>query len=655
MADFLFMAGLVGWFGLIGWLPAILLPAAHVPGRVLAAPVLGVALLSVLANILYLWDVPAWDIFLVGSALAACGLLAALAVPPGRLDRTAAAPAAIAVATALLLLLPKWTGGPQFAVFQGNIWDQLSYLAGSVAYYHLSHDELMAAGHAMPPANDFILFAGSNLGERPAVSIAHAAASFLAGSPPTSTAYVFEAFIQLLSFFAFAFTLTALGGRRLLAATAGAAPLALGFFLQYVFDIDAWSELAGLPVVLLAGSLALVVLDPRQAESRLGQDVRLGVLVALAAAGGLYLYPECVPIYAATIGAATLICWRGRGARPLVLVAAAALGVALTLPCWDGTTAVLFRQIHSAVTRTNDWYLYFQRYLMPLDLSQHFADAHKRGQVLHLDPWQLALFVPIDLVTGLFGLYFLQPPPALPLAVRVLWRLAVLAAMAALLLPAARALLASLRRGFDERGSRLALWALLALPTPLPLVALGKLWAAGKAISMIGPFLFLVAAAPLLIAAPAERPGGSPRRRLRQLPALAFLLAQLGFGIARPIAATHPDGIHFASPPYPSVQVAKYKTALSWDLAAHDDELSHCRRIAVDVESPFLDRYVELYLTDLAAVWWSLRPLNGYFGVGDELGLQPPRGVADCLVTDRPLAAALAAAAPGERVISLSR
>ena len=111
MADLLFMAGLVVWFGLIGWLPAILLPAARVPGRVLAAPVLGFALESVLASILYLCDVPAWDLFLIGSALAACGLLAALAVPPGRPDRSAALTAAIGIATALLLLLPKWTGG----------------------------------------------------------------------------------------------------------------------------------------------------------------------------------------------------------------------------------------------------------------------------------------------------------------------------------------------------------------------------------------------------------------------------------------------------------------------------------------------------------------------------------------------------------------
>ncbi|MFI4988125.1 MAG: hypothetical protein ACHQF3_11860 [Alphaproteobacteria bacterium] len=654
MADFLFMAALVGWFSLIGWLPAALLPAARVPGRALAAPVLGFAAFSVAASVLYRFDVPAWDIFLLGSALAACGLILALIIPPGRPDGSAASAMAIALAAALLLLLPKWTGGPQFAVFQGNVWDQLSYLARSVAYYFFTYDELMAAERTMPLANDFILFAKSELHERPAVSIVHAAASWLSGAPPTFGAYVFMAFLQLLSFFAFAFTLTALGARRPLAAAAAAAPLALGFFLQYVFDINAWSELAGLPVALLAGSLALVLLDPRQAERRLGDDLRLAAVVALVAAGGIYLYPECVPIYAATLGAVTLICWRRRGARPLILIASAALAVALTLPCWDGTMGVLFRQIHSAVSRTNDWYLYYQRYLMPLDLSQAFVEAYKGGQVLHQPLWQLALFVPLDLVTGLFGLYFLQPPPALPLAVRVLWRLVVLAAMVTLFLPALRELLARLRRGLDERASRLALWALLALPAPLPLVVMGKFWAAGKAISMIGPFLFLLAAAPLLIPLPKGVPGAAAGSRWR-LPALLFVLAQLGFGLARPIAAAHPDGIHFAAPPYPSVQVAKYKTALSWDLVAHDDELRHCRRIAVDVENPFLERYVELHLTDLAAVWWSLRPLNGYFGIGSDLGLQPPRGVPDCLVTDRPLAEALAGAVPGERVISLAR
>ena len=137
------------------------------------------------------------------------------------------------------------------------------------------------------------------------------------------------------------------------------------------------------------------------------------------------------------------------------------------------------------------------------------------------------------------------------------------------------------------------------------------------------------------------------------MPAALYVAAQLGFGLARPLAAAHPDGIHFASPPYPSVQVAKYKTALSWDLGSRDTELEQCRRIAVDVENPFLDRYVQLHLSELGVIWWSLRPLNSYFAIGAELGSMRPQGVPDCLVTDRP--AAPPPGAGGARVIPLAR
>jgi hypothetical protein len=300
----------------------------------------------------------------------------------------------------------------------------------------------------------------------------------------------------------------------------------------------------------------------------------------------------------------------------------------------------------------NDWFAYFQRYIIPLDLSEDFTAAYKSGAFPRAHLAEIALFVPIDLVSGLFGLYFLDPSPALPLALRVLWRLVLFAGLAALLICGARELLICLRRGLGERRGRLALWTLLALPTPLPLILMGKLWAGGKAISMIGPFLFLLAAAPLLIPGLGV-PAGAAGRRWRALPAALYVAAQLGFGLARPLAAAHPDGIHFASPPYPSVQVAKYKTALSWDLGSRDTELEQCRRIAVDVENPFLDRYVQLHLSELGVIWWSLRPLNSYFAIGAELGSMRPQGVPDCLVTDRP--AAPPPGAGGARVIPLAR
>jgi hypothetical protein len=311
---------------------------------------------------------------------------------------------------------------------------------------------------------------------------------------------------------------------------------------------------------------------------------------------------------------------------------------------------VMGRQVHSALTASNDWFAYYQRYLFPLDLSDMLADAYNSGRFPDRGLWQLALFAPIDFVAGAFGLYFLQPSPALPLVLRVVWRLVVLAGLVALLRAALGTALSLFRRGLEERASRLALWVLLALPAPLPLLLMGKYWAAGKALGMIGPFLFLLAAAPLLLAE--ARPSAARGRPLwRTLPAAIFLAAQLGFGLARPLAAANPDGIHYSRPPYPSVQSSEYKTALDWGLARRDDALRRCRRIALDIESPFLERYVQLHLTELEAVWWSLRPLNGYFDRGKVLGLQAPKGEPDWLVTDRKAPSAPATVA----VISLAR
>ena len=54
-------------------------------------------------------------------------------------------------------------------------------------------------------------------------------------------------FLQLLGFFALVFVLVSLGACAPLMSAAGGAAFALGFFLQYIFDINAWSELAGCP------------------------------------------------------------------------------------------------------------------------------------------------------------------------------------------------------------------------------------------------------------------------------------------------------------------------------------------------------------------------------------------------------------------------
>ena len=64
--------------------------------------------------------------------------------------------AAIALATALLLLLPKWIGGAQFFVFQGNIWDQWAVSLEVSPIGEFSYGDVLAADRTMPlPTTSF--------------------------------------------------------------------------------------------------------------------------------------------------------------------------------------------------------------------------------------------------------------------------------------------------------------------------------------------------------------------------------------------------------------------------------------------------------------------------------------------------------------------
>jgi hypothetical protein len=63
-----------------------------------------------------------------------------------------------------------------------------------------------------------------------------------------------------------------------------------------------------------------------------------------------------------------------------------------------------------------------------------------------------------------------------------------------------------------------------------------------------------------------------------------------------------------------------------------------------------LERYVQMYLSELKLPWSSVRPLNTYYGTGKDLGLQPQLQSPDCVVTTR-----IDGARPGQTLIWLGR
>jgi hypothetical protein len=336
-----------------------------------------------------------------------------------------------------------------------------------------------------------------------------------------------------------------------------------------------------------------------------------------------FYYPEVLPAYGVAAPVLLGLAWRwGEGSvlRP-ALVRGLLLGLAASLLwCalyWHGTLDFLYRQVTHSQPRPN-WYLYYQRYLWGLD----DADWRTAGG----SAWSAygLLSAPVDLLTGALGLYFAMPSPGLPLAARMAAKAALAVFLAALARNATRDLVSILREGPSSRGAFL-LSALACGATPILLALLDRLWQAGKLLSMITPLVFLFLAIPLV---------GRRLPSARGVPALLLVLVHLGFGLYRPVAARHPDGILY-SPPYPSAMQPGLKRRVSWDLEGWQERLSACRSVSINVQNAVVYAYAEMLLSETGISWVSARPVVSYtegrtLAPGDGEGSSP----ADCQILD---------------------
>jgi hypothetical protein len=261
---------------------------------------------------------------------------------------------------------------------------------------------------------------------------------------------------------------------------------------------------------------------------------------------------------------------------------------------WHGTLGFLYGQVTNAEAARPDWYLHFQRYLWGLD------DAEWRGAGSVWTAYGL-LSAPVDLLSGAFGLYFALPAPTRPLAVRVGLKILLAVFLLVLTVQATRALVGVLREEHRARGAFL-LGGLVCCAMPVALALLDRLWQAGKLLSMVAPLLFLWLVLPLVTAR---------RLDLRCASALLLVLAHLGFGLHRPVAARAADGIHYPLP-YPGVQQPALKKAISWDLAHWQRYLSSCRLVNLNVRHALVHAYAEMLLSEACIPWSPSRPTLSY-------------------------------------------
>lgn len=587
--------GLLLYFGLGApvafWLPRTIID------RWSAAPVFGLAVFGVVETLAY------FNGFLREATIALVALAAvSLILFVIKLKDRAWLIALIGygLLVGMVCLAPSWIGGMKFAIYQGNPSDQFNYISIASAVSSQSHQAVMSAG--VDSEATFIRSAAENLAARPTVGIV--LASFRTWFYPTTAeaAYPFLALLQSIAAFGALFAFRNIFGAGKLVGLLLAAAFAIGFFVQYVLDINAWSSLSSLSFAPIAVALVYLITN--------GAGIRCVGPLAIILIGILYFYPESS--VACAMGCAAIIVggiiFSKDRLKPLVYCALAAVtAIAACIPVWNMTAGFLFAQIATSKTIIPQlpWFVFYD--------SFYFADLAPPNN--DWTPYRI-FSAPIDASAGLLGIYFVAPSAELTTSVKVIWKLA----EAALFISLAVTIAKSIR---TKRSAVFLAGCLAVLLLPAALLFRGDYWTAGKAVTMAAPLLFLVLAYPLT----------QPFRALA-IPAAVVVALHLGFGAQRIAAAANENGMR-AMAGYPNVP--HLKALYDWNVPQWRLGLAGCTHVAVDVKDPHLGRVVETVLTDLKilANLKTDRKANYYDGPDVPATSRPD--TSDCVISDHPI------------------
>jgi hypothetical protein len=631
MRDLLFAVIFLLTSTFLGLPLAAFLPTNRFRIRVFSAPAAGIGALSVISALGFRAGLAPWQYAAIEISLAGVFLLWNILAHKNILRRPNQGPhpylgILVGITVLLLSLAPKWVGGAQFAAFQGNHYDQINYLSYAATARKFSYQELDAFDSEKKKGANFYSLVSENLDDRFAVSQIYAGFTDFFGFDTVETSYAFMAALQTVFFFSVSFLLLQLG-RSHWRVWLCAAAATLGFPLQYVIDVSAWSELASLPVVTLALILLLDQYDPAYySTAATVQRVKLGASAGALFGSLFYLYPEITPIYA--IGLMAAVAYAGLSAKPKAsarIAASSAIqaiaALSICLPYLHGTLRWLTAQMSSAIRARPDWWTYFQRYLYEaassLLASMPVASASKLFLV--------SVGIPTDFLLAAIGLYFVLPDGSSKAAIP--WILLNVVFLLWILFACVTALGGLWHKAEIARG-RLLIVAVIGMLAAVSLLGLSsRYWVGGKGLSMIQPMLFIVLCAPLWLGC---------RRMTLVLPSLVLISLYLGFGFYRPYAASGQNGIHYA-PPYPGVLDSSTKSKYRWDFFSYKKQMMRdCKGILLDVDNLVLERYAQVFLIGLGVPWYTKHEIDPNWGEGQKLGLQRPIDNVNCVLSSDP-------------------
>ncbi|MGI2035360.1 hypothetical protein ACRQ1B_23525 [Rhizobium panacihumi] len=600
MLDLLYITGLLAACFIIGF---VVTRSIDLTGRHYAAPLLGFGTLATMVTLLYRYGFSVTACFWVSIAVALTCLISTFKDIRKLFDRKNTTPILLVMAVILLGIAPKWVGGPQFYSLQVNPWDQMNYLKMSTTYSLFTYDQIKHPVGEWLSQGNMNGFTSYALDMRPGVNIVHASSYWPLFDTANEAYYPYMAFLQLLMACSVAFLILQLAPKRGIFAFILGAIFSLGPLYQHPLDLNAWSQMAGMPLAYMTFALGCACVSRRNFSGS------LLIAFGMSLSGLFYIYPEIVSIVAVAGIVATLahFAWQRDILPAIWALGPAILATGVAALYYDATLSFLFSQGKFAQQPLLEWAVYHDAQLLGRDVDYYAPMVMKT-------PFSFYQYMslPIDLFMGAAGMSYLLPWKGLDESTLFLWKGA--AALYILCLLSCAFLAAAKNR--TKLPIILGLLACFAIPSYV--FFNGYFWSAGKALGMASPALFVLMTLPVIFKVAAKF----------RLTAMLLLAIHLGFAIARPIEAANPDGVLYPAPYSHHLP----KPTRNWDIFAYGSALTECRGVHLNLKDPHLDTFVQVALTGKKIGWRSLQPIRPFYEETTDLRQQP--GTADCLVTD---------------------
>lgn len=528
------------------------------------------------------------------------------------------------------LLAPKLVGGPQFSVFQANRWDTFSYLEAAMGYHRNSFDFLKVAGAEQHLADPLTVQAKLQLFNRPAVHMFYAVCAHFHPSRMWDLHYPFLVIFASLTALAVAYFLRVVfrvgSVNGMLIGTA----FVLGFWGQYILDINSWSQLSATPMFAAFAGGMISRFRAKQVSAR------FALVNALFIAAGLYIYPEAFLVVAFTIGVSITVVmfvldrsWRPGYAE---LLLSTLFAVVATIPFFKGTLAVAYSQYFLAGTENVTWWKQYQAFFAGRDAIQYLG-AHifdQPGQIVSKLGIATALSKVVDIGAGYLGLYFLTPGPDSPSVWKFFIRILLLTFCAALVTAAAVTLFrrAKMNHTLKANTATTLICLLLAHLVIFILVVKHSYWQAGKAISYFSPLGVALLLVPISRSA---KKGFS----IWMLPAVLYIVFCWGEAGMRIYASGRNSGIHYPFP-YPGLEDSPtLKTGHDWNMARFDQSVAGCTMTRIEIKNGFVEHHAMLYLASHRKAFFTESPIDGLYGQSEvKIGRMKRTQPDDCVMTE---------------------